>query len=228
MHIMTESKDVACPSCDLLIDVSGMEHGDKAVCERCGHSICIHYRDGTERCIAFSFAALVFLVIANSFSFLAFKASGLENQMTLPETAWKLYEYGMPDLAFMVATFIILLPGLLTLAIFAIAIALQFHKPVFWLVPVTRWVFVLQGWCMVEVFLIGVIVSLVKIIAMADVVLGVSFWAYVAYTSLFTLSLSCLDRVHTWQAIEALMAQTNNSDEGVSGFKETSKGADIV
>jgi paraquat-inducible protein A len=57
---------------------------------------------------------------------------------------------------------------------------------------------------MVEVFLIGVIVSLVKIAAMATVVLGISFWAYVAFTICFTLALSNLDRYQCWHLIEQL------------------------
>ena len=57
---------------------------------------------------------------------------------------------------------------------------------------------------MVEVFIIGVIVSLVKIAKMATVGLGVSFWAYVAFSILFTMVVSALDRYQCWEQIEAL------------------------
>jgi paraquat-inducible protein A len=56
---------------------------------------------------------------------------------------------------------------------------------------------------MVEVFVIGVLVSLVKIGAMATVVLGISFWAYVGFAVCFTASLSSLDRLQMWREIEA-------------------------
>ena len=51
---------------------------------------------------------------------------------------------------------------------------------------------------------IGVIVSLVKIMAMATVIIGLSFWAYAAFTILFTLALSNLDRYQCWAMIEEL------------------------
>ena len=56
------------------------------------------------------------------------------------------------------------------------------------------------------VFVIGVIVSLVKIMAMATVVLGISFWAYTAFAICFTLAVSNLDRYQCWEDIEALGA----------------------
>jgi paraquat-inducible protein A len=62
----------------------------------------------------------------------------------------------------------------------------------------------LQKWSMVEVFFIGVLVSLVKIMKMATVVIGASFWAYAAFSICFVLCLSKLDRWHSWRRIEAL------------------------
>jgi paraquat-inducible protein A len=60
---------------------------------------------------------------------------------------------------------------------------------------------------MVEVFIIGVIVSLVKIAAMATVELGISFWAYAGFAICFTLAISSLDRYQCWERIEALQRQ---------------------
>jgi len=59
---------------------------------------------------------------------------------------------------------------------------------------------------MAEVFIIGVLVSLVKIAAMASVVIGISFWAYVGFAVCFTASLSSLDRFQMWREIEACTA----------------------
>ncbi len=59
---------------------------------------------------------------------------------------------------------------------------------------------------MVEVFIIGVIVSLVKIAAMATVVLGISFWAYAGFSICFTLAIYNLDRYQCWERIEQLGA----------------------
>ena len=66
--------------------------------------------------------------------------------------------------------------------------------------------FSLNNWAMVEVFVVGVIVSLVKIAKLATVVLGLSFWAYIACALCLTAAFSGLDRLQVWQAIEELGA----------------------
>jgi uncharacterized paraquat-inducible protein A len=38
-------------------------------------------------------------------------------------------------------------------------------------------------------------------------VIGISFWAYAAFTVCFTLAVSSLDRYQCWERIEALKAQ---------------------
>jgi paraquat-inducible protein A len=57
---------------------------------------------------------------------------------------------------------------------------------------------------MVEVFVIGVLVSLVKIGAMATVIRGISFWAYVMFAICFIATLTNIDRVQLWERIEEL------------------------
>ena len=78
------------------------------------------------------------------------------------------------------------------------------QRPYAFLPQLGRLIFILQNWSMVEVFFIGVLVSLVKIAGMATVVLDISFWAYAAFSILFTLAVSSLDRFQCWRRIEAL------------------------
>ena len=88
----------------------------------------------------------------------------------------------------------------------ALVVPLWAGHPRPWLVPLGRVLFFLDPWSMVEVFVIGVIVSLVKIGAMATVVLGISFWAYVAFALCFAAMLVNLDRVQIWREIEACLS----------------------
>ena len=199
-----EPELIACPSCDLLADLADLDAGQQAHCRRCKHFLTERKPDSLTCVLAYATSALIFLVVANSFSFLSFKASGLENAMTLPQSALELYRYGMHGLAVLVAAFIILIPAVILGLLIMLCIPLYLSKYASWLVACGRLISALTSWSMVEVFLIGVIVSLVKIAAMATVVLGISFWAYVAFTICFTLALSNLDRYQCWQLIERL------------------------
>jgi paraquat-inducible protein A len=195
---------IACHGCDLLVDVSGLENGSRASCPRCGHFLTRYQHDAMSRVLAYAIAGIILLLLACSFSFLSFSSSGLESVMTLRAAPWSLWRYGMPELAVMVAAFIIYIPALLLLLMVLVSVPLLFGLRVPWLRFAARSVFTLQNWAMVEVFIIGVIVSLVKIAAMATVVLGISFWAYAAFSICFTLALVTLDRYQCWEMIEAL------------------------
>ena len=154
------------------------------------------------RSLAFAMGASIFLVIALLFPFMSMKAGGFENSMTLPQSALELYYNGRTALALLVAAFIILVPAVLLCSILAVLVPLIRGRNAPWLVPAGRAIFALSPWSMVEVFVIGVIVSLVKLAAMATIVLGISFWSYVAFSLSLTATLSSLSRMYVWNAIE--------------------------
>jgi paraquat-inducible protein A len=139
-----------------------------------------------------------------SFPFLTLKASGIEQVMTLPGTAYELHAGGYTSVAVLVMAPIIAIPALMISALMALLLPLRAGKQAAWLVPTGRFLFFLNPWSMVEVFVIGVIVSLVKIAAMATVVVGIAFWCYSAFALCFTAALTNLDRVQLWERIEEL------------------------
>ena len=193
---------IACHGCDLLVDVGEIENDSRAECPRCGHFLTRYQQDAMSRVLAYSLSAIVMLLLANLFSFLSFSSSGLESVMTLGSTPGALLEFDMPLLAAMVAAFIIYIPAVILALLVSISVPLLLGRYAFWLKLAARGVFSLKSWAMVEVFIIGVIVSLVKIAAMAKVELGISFWAYVAFSIFYLLAVTSLDRFQCWNMIE--------------------------
>ncbi len=193
----------ACPQCDLLVRLPDLDAGCKAACPRCATIITVAHRDGLQCALALSLAAIAMLVVANLFPFLSFRASGLEQVMTLPQSAGVLYEQGNRLLAAFVLLFIIAAPALLLSCLVLLLAPVLRRRPTPGLRLLGRVVAVTQTWCMVEVFLVGVLVSFIKIAAMATVVFGMSFWAFVGAALCLTGALSVLDRHQLWSAIEA-------------------------
>ncbi len=197
---------IACHACDLMVDVDELKVGQRASCPRCGHFLTRVRADAHSKVLSYSIAAMIALATANAFPFLSFASAGLESVMTLPQTPGMLWDYGTPTVAILVAAFIIFIPAVVLVLLIMLSLPLHRGRWRPWLKPVGRWVFHLQSWAMVEVFIIGVIVSLVKIAKMATVVLGLSFWGYVAFSILFTMAIAALDRYQVWQEIEELEA----------------------
>jgi paraquat-inducible protein A len=192
----------ACLECDLLLPLPSVGEGERAACPRCNHLLISHPKDGFGRIQAFSISALVFLVFSFMFPFLTMKASGLENAMTLGQAVIELYENGQQVLAVLVSGFIMLVPAVILIAVLAVTVPLAAGRNAPWLVAAARLVFTLTPWSMVEVFVIGVIVSLVKLMAMADIIVGISFWSYAAFSVCLTASLSSFDKSWIWESIE--------------------------
>ncbi len=205
---MTETVPLrlGCLECDLLVCIEPLDPGARASCPRCGHMLTANNRDGFTRSLAFASAASMLLAMSMSFPFLSLEASGLEQVMTLPRSAYELYADGYLLIAILVMGPIIAVPALMIGALMAMLVPLRRGTPAPWIVPAGHFLFALSPWSMVEVFVIGVLVSLVKIGAMATVHLGISFWAYVAFAICFTATLTNLDRVQLWERIEELSA----------------------
>ena len=124
--------------------------------------------------------------------------------MTLPQTAFALYEHGAIALSGLVFGFIIVVPVALLIILITVVLAIRIGHKSSYLALFGRSIFILTPWSMVEVFVIGVIVSLVKLAAMATVTLGISFWAYIGFAICFTAAFASLDKHDAWDAIEEL------------------------
>ena len=204
MNRETEAVRVACPACDLPVSIAPLGDGDRALCPRCRHQLAAGSLRGLERSLAYAVSALSLLIVANTFPFLSFSRAGLGNRMTLPQSAWALYEGGSEVLGVLVLGFIIVVPGVILMLVFLLLVPILSNRPAPWLASTGRAIFTLLPWSMAEVFIIGVIASLVKIAGMASVALGISFWAYAVFAVFFALTVSSLDRFTVWAAIERL------------------------
>jgi paraquat-inducible protein A len=204
MHGIAESNltQTACAECDLLLAIPDIEEREQAACPRCGHLLTQRPRHGLERVAACAIAGCVFLAISLFYPFLAFSSSGVENVMTLPNAAVSIYEHQGLALSIIMFVAIIGAPLALLGGMIALTLPLISKRPAPWLKATAKLVFSLQSWNMVEVFIIAVIVSLVKISHLATVIIGMSFWSYILFAFCLTAALSGLDRLQVWHAIE--------------------------
>ena len=123
--------------------------------------------------------------------------------MTLLQSASQLIADGYPSLAVLLALFTLVLPGLFLslVLLYQLMCLVQRAKPL--RILFLRTLYRVEPWCMGEVFMIGVLVSLIKISSMADVIPGTSFWAYILFTLSLAGAVSGLDRLSDWDRLEA-------------------------
>ena len=195
---------LACVECDLLVEVPALQQRQRSVCPRCGHVLSYGNLTRAQHALPYGLCAAVLLPMSLLFPFMSFARSGIENEMNLFQTAWALYIDGSVVLSLLILTFIITLPTFVTVAILWISAALNLNRPLPLLRSATRFVYRVNSWSMVEVFIIGVLVSLVKIAKMASVELGLSLWTYVGFAVFTVAALAKLDKWVVWHHVERL------------------------
>ncbi len=135
------SPRLACLACDLVLRNPSLAEGERALCPRCRHPLKSRPRDGLVRSLAFAVGAATFLATAIAFPFLSLKIGGFDNAMTLLQTAARLYQNGMGELAALVLGFILIIPAALLAAVLALLVPLVRRRNAPWLVPTGRLVF---------------------------------------------------------------------------------------
>nr|WP_321241417.1 PqiA/YebS family transporter subunit [uncultured Tolumonas sp.] len=188
----------ACHECDWLMLVPPLQPGEQAVCPRCEHKLSSLPAEARLQPLVYSIAALIMLLCSNLFPFLGMAVKGIHQDMTLYQTASTLLEEQHPALALTVYLFMQILPAICLVLICLIYSRLGQWRGKRLRKRYTLWLFRLIPWCMVEVFLIGVLVSLIKIASLADIELGYSFWAYVLFSLSMLKAFSVIDRDWLW------------------------------
>lgn len=195
---------MACHECDLLVSVPALHSGQKAFCPRCRFLLAANRPDATDKIFAYAAAALVFLILANAFPFLGFAAKGQERTVTLLESIAILVTANFPALATIVFASIVAIPAAFLIGVLYFSTSLALNR----LLPGTRmtlrWIFIALPWSMAEIFLVGILISFVKIVAIADVALGLSFWSYALFSICMTVVVLHLDRRELWSRVMAL------------------------
>lgn len=183
---------VACPGCDALYRRVPLADGARARCIRCRSVVETCKHGVVQRLLATVLSLALLLLAAVSFPFLALSKAGIQAHVSVTEAVFSLTREGL-WVALVALAFVVGVPLLRALAqIYVLAPIAVGRGPAPHAARIYRHVIALRPWAMAEVFTIGVLVSMVKIGAMADVVIGPAFLALfaivflVACESLFT------------------------------------------
>lgn len=201
--VLQQPTDLACLQCDELVVVSPLQERERARCPRCDHVLAFNPRGGFSRSAAFAMAALVLLPPALLLPFLQLSRSGVESAMRLPDAVVSLAEFGAPGIGVLVALFVIVVPAVMLVMVIMLVSLIGRNGYRRAKTRIAKALFRLHQWNMAEVFAIGVIVSLVKLAAMATVVPGLAFWSYLAFGVFFIAAMANLDSFSVWHRIDA-------------------------
>jgi paraquat-inducible protein A len=194
---------IACHGCDLLLVEKPLaEPGATACCPRCG---CVLYRGNSgrvETVLALSLAAAILVLMTNVFPILGLNIQGHRVDATLISASFHLWDEGMQALAVLVGMTTVVAPVIELMAFFWLYLPLSFGQRPPGFAAVFLALHSVHPWGMVEVFMLGVLVSLVKLAHFAEVIPGVGIWAMAALMLVMTAIAAAFDARVLWQAWE--------------------------
>ena len=194
---------VGCEDCDAVYVRIELASRERAYCPCCGTEL---YRDlySFNTLLALVVTALIVFVIANSFPIVTVELQDIFSDTTLLGAAWTMYQADRAFVGFLIlmTTFVVPLLYLLLMAYILITVMIA---PLKKLNPAQVWslrgLYFLRTWGMVEVFLIGILVTLVKLVGMVKVIPGIALWAF-AVLSVLLVYIVSMKAKDLWDAIE--------------------------
>jgi paraquat-inducible protein A len=198
----TKPHTMRCHECDFQITLPSLTHKQQAVCPQCGLQLTVYHHNASQRIIALATTSLIFLLASLPFKFLSFSAKGQYQSIDILGSLWILVEKDYELLALVQAIAMLILPAFVLVSLLYLLVPLSMgFRPVKaeWVI---KTLFKLLPWAMAEIFLIGVLVSLIKIVSMADIGLGLSFYAYLLFTIFMTITLLYVDKHQLQQLLD--------------------------
>ncbi|MGP8292448.1 PqiA/YebS family transporter subunit [Vreelandella zhanjiangensis] len=214
----------ACHECDWVSALPPLGSGEKASCPRCSHVLVKRHRYPAQRSMALAIAALVALIVAVSFPFVSFNVSGVGNRIELAQTATTLIAFHQPVVAIIVIMTIAVLPAVYLLSVIWLQFGLLHGKPLAFSRDVARSLAHLTPWMMADVFIIGALVSLIKVAGLADIELGISFWAFCVFAVLLLMTTQSIDADWMWFSLEGEPLAPEGTQTGMTAASQSLTG----
>lgn len=198
---------VACHECDLLLQRPPRLRALTARCPRCRARVsgAAHGRRSLDRLCALTLAALLTCCIAQAFPIVALDAAGIATRATLGDAVLALWSNGQPVVAVLVFCTTMLFPLMELAAWLYLLVPLRAGRVPRRFAAVLLGTRLLQPWSMVEVLMLGVLITIVKMTSLAHVLAEPALFAFGALTVMLGM-LSSIDPVHLWEARDELVA----------------------
>lgn len=178
---------VACEHCAGIHRRLTLSRGELAACGRCGTVLWRHSRLTLDEWLALAVASLIVFCVANAFAVARIEIYGAARSATLLEAisiTWRQHHWAV---AFMTGMAGFMLPLLQLLALLWVLLPLSRGRMPAGMAQACRLLGWMQPWSMVPVFLLGLIVSLVKLAGSVQVHVGLGLPAFGVLTVLLTI-----------------------------------------
>ncbi len=189
---------IACHACDGAHRIVPLPVGGRALCARCGTLLYRNLPHSLDRSAALYLAAFLLFVIANTFPFVSLKYGDRVEQSLLVSGAFALQKAGMGELGLLVLLTSVVFPFLTIAGMLYLLLPLRMGWRPVWMTPVWRLVRAISPWSLIGVFMLGLLVSVVKLQDLATIIPGIALYAFIGLLVVSTAATACFDPAALW------------------------------
>jgi len=193
---------IACQQCDALYDTPILKQGQSAKCTRCGCLLAERKVDSIERSFFWSIAGIILSVPAIYLPIMGVALLGQYNQATLFDCILALIDRGFFMIATLVFLFTLAIPIVRLLGAFYITYSFKFNRLKPSLLYFFRAYHHLDNWAMLNVFMLGIVVSMYKLLDDTELSVNMGLLAFILWLICSTIASSALDQDYIWQELE--------------------------
>ena len=185
--------------------------GGSACCARCGAVLYRNLGPRFDWSLACLVGAAVVYLIANAFPIVSMEAGGNRTVATLLGTVIALHETGSSPVAALVLFTAIVFPALIIGLMIYMLLPLRLGRAPAYAAGVFRALRAAQPWSMVEVFMLGILCSIVKLAHLAALVIGPALWAFGALIVLIAASAYYFEPAEYWARVQRASRATTTA-----------------
>ncbi len=184
---MSEAPLAICDHCDAVYRRRAIARGEIARCQRCDSELYRNRRVDIDLMLALTATSLVVLILANIYPIITVTMQGTQSEPTLWGAILISYDLGVAFVALIAALTVFLFPLMQLLLFLHVLLPLRFGERVGGFKFAMHALRAMQPWSMVEVFVLGALVSVVKLSNLFDVQPRIGFWGFGLLTVLLTV-----------------------------------------
>jgi paraquat-inducible protein A len=193
---------VACQQCDALFDKPRLQQGQLAKCTRCGSTLIERKVDSIERSFNWSLAGLILMLPAILLPLMGVTLAGQFHQASLFDCILVLIDRGFYMIACLVFLFAIAVPIVRLSGALYLSYCFKFNRLKPSLLSFFRAYHHLDHWAMLNVFMLGIVVSMYKLLDDTELSVNLGLLAFILWLISSTMSAAALDQDYIWDKLE--------------------------
>jgi paraquat-inducible protein A len=200
------SSVIVCHACDLAHKRDAIMENARVRCVRCRAELYRTNSASLDTAIALAVTASMLLLLSNVYPLVALQLNGSFRATTLVGAALGLYEQGYAPVAALVLLTTVLIPLFQIAALLYVLLPLRRKARARGQNEVFRALTRVRPWAMSEVFMLGALVALVKLAALAQVIPGIALFSYGALMLTLSALTSITPTEQFWRWVEGSRA----------------------